>query len=124
MTKEITIQGKPTPIHYGILTIQTVLKTQGKELGDLLEENPGASIGMICEVSAAALSEGARRAGAKKRYTVDDVVDLIDDDETGELLGTLAGLFSESMTANVEKLGKMGNALAGTNRTPPPKTKR
>lgn len=121
MTREIIIQGEPIPIHYGIRTIQEVLRGMGNEIGDLLEPDTAASIEMVCEISAAALCEGSRRAGDKKRYTVDDVVDMIDNDDTGEVLGQFFQLFSESITANAEKIGKLGNVLAGK-KTPPKKT--
>lgn len=123
MTKEITIDGKLMPVHYGIRTIQEVLWKLDKDMGDLLVNNPAISLELITEVSAAALSEGSRRNGSDKRYTQDDVIDLIDDDESGELLGKFASLFSESIQVNADKLSKMGNALAGMNKQNPPSPK-
>ena len=115
MNKEIIINGNPRPVHYGIRMIQEVLKTMNKEMGDLLEEQPEIGLDLILDVSATALSEGARRAGMSERYSSDDVADLIDDDESGELLGTLTEFFAESISVNINKLGRMGNALAGKN---------
>lgn len=101
MLQQIETNGKTYPVNFGIRTLAATADALGMSIDKLTREflvpdlPVGELIGMIVAVTAVALTEGARKAGAPRIYTQDEVVDLIDEDSG--LLPHLVGLFRSSI---------------------------
>lgn len=101
MLQNLTTNGRSFPVNFGIRALAATADQLGLTLDSLAREAivPDMSLGRLIElvtvVAAEALSDGARKSGEPKRYTPDDVVDLIDGDP--DVLPALLGMFRESI---------------------------
>jgi hypothetical protein len=102
--KEITIKGTPTPIHFGMKTIDEFTKRQGVSFAEFLS-TPEAFIdlGSITAMTQSGLNEGARKSGSDRRYTEDDVWDMID--EEPRFILEVLQILVESIVPLTDKLG-------------------
>lgn len=104
--KEITINGKATPIHFGMRAVAEFTKRQGSDFAENITTTAAVgSIDSIVALTAVGLNEGARRSGSERRYTEDDVWDIFD--EEPHLVLKVSQLFVESISPLTEKLGGM-----------------
>lgn len=103
MLQNLTTNGRSFPVNFGIRALAATADQLGLTLDSLAREAivPDMSLGRLIElvtvVAAEAMTDGARKSGEPKRYTPDDVVDLIDGDP--DVLPTLLGMFRESIGA-------------------------
>lgn len=101
MLQQITTKGETYPLNFGIRTLATTADALGMSLDKMVKQfqmpdmNVGDMIGLIVSVSAVAMTDGARKSGQPRHYSEDDVVDMIDEDET--LLSQLVALFRASI---------------------------
>lgn len=101
MLQNFTTNGRTFPVNFGIRALAATADQLGLTLDSLARETvvPDMSLGRLIElvtvVSAEAMTDGARKSGEPKRYTPDDVVDLIDGDP--DVLPALLGMFRESI---------------------------
>lgn len=101
MLQNLTTNGRSFPVNFGIRALAATADQLGLTLDGLTRETvvPDMSLGRLIEVvtvvSAEAMTDGARKSGEPKRYTPDDVVDLIDGDP--DVLPALLGMFRESI---------------------------
>lgn len=101
MLQNFTTNGRTFPVNFGIRALAATADQLGLTLDGLARETvvPDMSLGRLIEVvtvvSAEAMTDGARKSGEPKRYTPDDVVDLIDGDP--DVLPVLLGMFRESI---------------------------
>ncbi len=101
MLQNFTTNGRTFPVNFGIRALAATADQLGLTLDGLARETvvPDMSLGRLIEVvtvvSAEAMTDGARKSGEPKRYTPDDVVDLIDGDP--DVLPALLGMFRESI---------------------------
>lgn len=101
MLQNFTTNGRTFPVNFGIRALAATADQLGLTLDGLTRETvvPDMSLGRLIEmvtvVSAEAMTDGARKSGEPKRYTPDDVVDLIDGDP--DVLPVLLGMFRESI---------------------------
>lgn len=101
MLQNFTTNGRTFPVNFGIRALAATADQLGLTLDGLARETvvPDMSLGRLIEVvtvvSAEAMTDGARKSGEPKRYTPDDVVDLIDGDP--DVLPVLLAMFRESI---------------------------
>lgn len=101
MLQNFTTNGRTFPVNFGIRALAATADQLGLTLDGLARETvvPDMSLGRLIEVvtvvSAEAMTDGARKSGEPKRYTPDDVVDLIDGDP--DVLPVLLGMFRKSI---------------------------
>lgn len=101
MLQNLTTNGRSFPVNFGIRALAATADQLGLTLDSLAREAivPDMSLGRLIElvtvVAAEAMTDGARKSGEPKRYTPDDVVDLIDGDP--DVLPALLGMFRESI---------------------------
>ncbi len=101
MLQNLTTNGRSFPVNFGIRALAATADHLGLTLDSLAREAivPDMSLGRLIElvtvVAAEAMTDGARKSGEPKRYTPDDVVDLIDGDP--DVLPALLGMFRESI---------------------------
>lgn len=118
MLQQFTTCGRSYPVNFGIRALAATADQLGLTLDNLARETvvPDMPFGRLIEivtvVTAEAMTDGARKSGEPKRYTPDDVVDLIDGDPA--LLPELLALFRQSI----------GNGNPVFRRRPGPKTPR
>lgn len=104
--KEITINGKATPIHFGMKAIAEFTKRQESDFaGNITTTAAVGSIDSIVALTAVGLNEGARRSGSECRYTEDDVWDIFDNEP--HLVLEITQLFVDSIAPLTDKLGGM-----------------
>lgn len=104
--KEITINGKATPIHFGMRAVAEFTKRQESDFAENITTTAAVgSIDSIVALTTVGLNEGARRSGSERRYTEDDVWDIFD--EEPHLVLEVSQLFVESIAPLTEKLGGM-----------------
>lgn len=123
--QEIIINGKPTPIHYGMRVFKNIAQQQQASVGEVIvaaqqivESNLSVAVdglSLLINASVTALNEGARRSNLETRYSEDDVVDMIDDDHT--LLSRFLELLNEAV--EVSSLGFMKGRTKPTNQRTP-----
>lgn len=102
--KEITINGKALPIHFGIKAITEYSKISGVDFHDAVSSTESLSnIEAVVDLALSGFNEGARRAKSDRRYTKDDIWDLFDDDPT--LILTVTEIFVEAVIPLTDKLG-------------------
>jgi hypothetical protein len=103
---EIIINGQPTPSHFGMKAVDEFTKRTGGEFEDNVTSTDAiGNIESIVALTTVALNEGARRSGADKRYTEDDVWDIFDDDPA--LILRVSEIFVESIIPLTERLGNL-----------------
>ena len=101
MLQQFTTSGRSYPVNFGIRALAATADQLGLTLDNLARETviPDMPFGRLIEivtvVTAEAMTDGARKSGEPKRYTPDDVVDLIDGDPA--LLPALLALFRQSI---------------------------
>lgn len=101
MLQQFTTSGRSYPVNFGIRALAATADQLGLTLDNLVRETvvPDMPFGRLIEtvtvVTAEAMTDGARKSGEPKRYTPDDVVDLIDGDPA--LLPELLTLFRQSI---------------------------
>lgn len=115
----VKIDGEDTPIRFGIKTFNTLGKEYGKTLGEIFQlatdsaaKNKAVDptdtselslvsevLDMVLNLSVIALNEGARREKTGKQWTIDDVVDAVDDNVG--LYAELQALFVQSLSTSV-----------------------
>ncbi len=79
--KEITINGKATPIHFGMKAIAEFTKRQESDFAENITTTAAVGVSTASSRSRpSGLNEGARRSGSECRYTEDDVWDIFDDE--------------------------------------------
>lgn len=101
---EIEINGKILPLHFGLKTINQYSKTSNTEFKDAVSSTQSLSdVDNIVILTKMGLNDGARRSNSDKRYTDDDVWDMIDDDPT--IIEKVGLIFLDSITPLIEKLG-------------------
>lgn len=106
--KELIINGRTLPIHFGIKVIHEYCKRNQVEFDQALQQdNPLSSLETLVSVTTIGLNEGARRSGSQERYTEDDVWDMID--ERVQLIQEIGELLSEAIHPQVERLGTMAH---------------
>lgn len=72
--KEITINGKATPIHFGMRAVAEFTKRQESDFAENITTTAAVgSIDSIVALTEVGLNEGARRSGSERRYAEDDV---------------------------------------------------
>ena len=104
--KEITINGKATPIHFGMRAVAEFTKRQESDFAENITTTAAVgSIDSIVALTTVGLNEGARHSGSERRYTEDDVWDIFD--EEPHLVLEVSQLFVESISPLTEKLGGM-----------------
>lgn len=104
--KEIIVNGVALPIHFGMKAIDEFSKSQGIDFSETATSTTFAgNIETIVSLAVVGLNEGARRSGQEKRYTEDDVWDILDDDPS--LLLQISEIFAESIVPLTDKLGGM-----------------
>ncbi len=104
--REIIYNGVALPLHFGIRAINEFAGAKGKELGDIIEQGTSFDgLDKVVEMAQCGLNEGARRRGVDKRYTADDVWDMIDDDP--QLILGIVDVFAEAVELLTEKLGSL-----------------
>ena len=104
--KEIIVNGKALPIHFGMKAINEFSKVQGVEFSDTATTTEVlGSIESIVTLTVVGLNEGARRSGSEKRYVEDDVWDMLDEDPN--LILVISDIFVESIVPMTDKLGGM-----------------
>ena len=97
MLQQFTTSGRSYPVNFGIRALAATADQLGLTLDTLARETvvPDMPFGRLIEivtvVTAEAMTDGARKSGEPKRYTPDDVVDLIDGDPA------LLALFRQSI---------------------------
>lgn len=103
---EITINGKPYPIHFGLKAISRFAQQHNVDFSDMLSAPEAlSSFEGFADLAVLGLNDGARRAKSNLRYTVDDVWDIFDDDP--QLILSVAEIFVQSITPLVDKLGSL-----------------
>ncbi len=103
---EIIYQGKPLPIHFGLKALSNYTQMQATSFEDTVTTtNPVASIETIVSLTVSGLNEGSRKQGSDKRYTQDDVWDMID--EEPELISKITEVFMAAVTPLTAKLGAL-----------------
>lgn len=100
---EITIHGKPHPIHFGLKTLDRFAVSRNKEFSDILTaKNALASFDSIVELALMGLNDGAGCAGSSHRFTESDVWDAFEQEP--ELILIVSEIFVESITPLMERL--------------------
>lgn len=105
MLRYITHCGENLPVNFNIKTLLEIAKVYGTDLTGIQEVFKGFkgdedSITFVATVGAVALTEGARRTaedGEYKRYTLDDLYDMLTVDMS--LAEQLLDVFFSSMNA-------------------------
>jgi len=118
--KELIINGKPLPIHFGMKAISEYTKLRGTDFQDAVTSTEFlGGLDAIVSLAATGLNEGARRSGRDERYTEDDVWDMIDDNP--QLILDVSAVFVESIAPLTDKLGGMvKNASGPAGKSPKP----
>lgn len=111
---EITIHGKPHPIHFGLKAISRFARQHNVDFADMLSASDAlVSFEGFADLAVLGLNDGARRTRSNVRYTVDDVWDIFDDDP--QLILSVAEIFVQSITPLMDKLGSLSpNVLSPT----------
>lgn len=101
---EININGKKLPIHFGLRALNEFSKESNIEFKNVVgSSDVTRSLETIPSLLMTSLNEGARRSNIENRYTIDDAIDMIDDDPS--LLTTTVDKFTEAIAPFIEKLG-------------------
>ena len=103
---EIIINGKAIPIHFGMKAVNEFTKQQGSDFAENVTTSVAVGdLDSIVTITAVGLNEGARRSGAEKRYTEDEVWDIFDDEP--HLILEVSKIFVDSIVPLTDKLGGM-----------------
>lgn len=117
--KEIIVNGKPLPIHFGMKAILEFTKIQEIEFHDAVTTTESFSnIESVASLALSGLNEGARRAKRDSRYTEDEVWDMFDDNP--ELIMQVSEIFMESIVPLMDKLGELNSKNAQPTATESP----
>lgn len=118
--KEIIVNGKPLPIHFGMKAILEFTKIQEIDFHDAVTTTESFSnIESVVTLATSGLNEGARRcrpahgdnsSDNNKRYSVDDIWDMFDDNP--ELIMQVSEIFMESIVPLMDKLGELNSKNA------------
>lgn len=104
--KEITIQGKIHPIHFGLRSLCDFTKAQNADFESTVTSAQAlGSLDSIVGLTVTGLNEGARRTNSDRRFTDDEVWDFFD--EEPELILAVSEIFMESITPLTDKLGDL-----------------
>ena len=104
--KEITIQGQPCPIHFGLRAVNEFTKVQGGDFGQTVGTTEAlGSLDSIVSLTVTGLNEGARRTSSDRRYTEDEVWDIFV--EEPQLILTVSEIFMEAISPLTDKLGEL-----------------
>lgn len=104
--KEITIQGNPCPIHFGLRSLSEFTKTQDTDFESTVSSTQSlGSLDSIVTLTVTGLNEGARRTNSDRRYTDEEVWDIFD--EEPELILAVSEIFMESITPLTDRLGDL-----------------
>lgn len=114
--KEITIQGKIHPIHFGLRALCDFTKAQNADFESTVSSAEAlGSLDSIVALTVTGLNDGARRANSERRYSDSQVWDIFD--EEPELILAVSEIFMESITPLTDRLGE----LSGPNGSGPKK---
>ena len=125
MLQHIKIKDCEYPVNFGIRALASTADQLGLKLDSLTREIivPDMLIGRMIEVvtvvAAEAMTDGARKSGVPKRYTPDDIVDMIDEDPNA--LPALLEMFRASIgsgSAVFQPAAGKGAAPAGNRKSP------
>lgn len=106
--REIIVKGKALPIHFGMRVIHEYCKANQVEMDKALQqENPLAALETLVAIATIGLNDGARRSGLEKRYSEDEVWDMLD--ERIGLVVEIGEILAEAIHPHVEQLGSVGN---------------
>lgn len=104
--KEILVNGKVLPIHFGLKAINEFTKLQNGDFHDTVTTtNSLGNLDSIVTLAASGLNEGARRSKSDIRYTEDEVWDLFD--ENPKLILEVSEIFMEAVIPLTDKLGAL-----------------
>lgn len=107
--KEIIVNGKALPIHFGLKAINEFTKLQNRDFHDTVTTTDSlGSLDSIVALTVSGLNEGARKSKSEVRYTEDEVWDLFD--EHPKLILEVSEIFMEAVIPLTDKLGALGNA--------------
>lgn len=104
--KEIIVNGKTLPIHFGLKAINEFTKLQNGDFHDTVTTtNSLGSLDSIVTLTVSGLNEGARKTKSEVRYTEDEVWDLFD--ERPKLILEVSEIFMEAVIPLTDKLGAL-----------------
>ncbi len=104
--KEIIVNGKALPVHFGMKAINEFTKRQGMDFDRAVTTTePLANLDSIVELAVSGFNEGARLAGREERYGEDDVWDMFDAEPN--LIIDISDAFIECVEPLADKLGAL-----------------
>ncbi|MDD3039481.1 hypothetical protein [Bacteroides sp.] len=104
--KEIIVNGKVLPIHFGLKAINEFTKLQNGDFHDTVTTtNSLGNLDSIVTLAVSGLNEGARRSKSDIRYTENEVWDLFD--ENPKLILEVSEIFMEAVIPLTDKLGTL-----------------
>lgn len=104
--KEIIVNGKALPIHFGLKAINEFTKLQNGDFHDTITTTDSlGSLDSIVTLTVSGLNEGARKLKSDVRYTEDEVWDLFD--ENPKLILEVSEIFMEAVIPLTDKLGAL-----------------
>lgn len=96
MLKEVNVNGRVLPCHYGNAALAQFLESEGMKLSDLEKfGQDGISLKTALSLVYFGIKDGHRKMKKEFPYTWEDVADLVDDDPT--LIQQCADVFTSSM---------------------------
>ena len=110
MLHEIIVKGQPLPIAYATKVFNQLSNSiQAKHSFEESITTPTIDMNEVVELTALALNEGARKSKIDKRYTFDEVIDMIDDEPS--LYGIIFDLYNEGVSVCSAGFNRIPNSV-------------